>query len=227
MSSVAPLPPELPAPMLARRRSLSRKPDDVELAGDHVAVRSYTSSDADELHQISSGAPVTRAGRCTDGYDADELIWRFMPTGPFPSAAELGGYHDYLAGFDDARVFSVVDRATGELVGSLSYLANQPEHLKIEIGNVWYTPPAQGTGINGEATGLLVGHALGLGYQRVEWKCHADNHRSRRAAEKLGFRFEGIQEAHYIHKRRSRDTAWYRILAREHRRDNLRETSGP
>jgi RimJ/RimL family protein N-acetyltransferase len=31
----------------------------------------------------------------------------------------------------------------------------------------------------------------------------------------LGFQFEGVQEAHFIVKGRSRDTAWFRILQDE------------
>ena len=35
------------------------------------------------------------------------------------------------------------------------------------------------------------------------------------AALRIGFRFEGIQDAHYIVKGRRRDTAWFRLLADE------------
>ena len=54
-----------------------------------------------------------------------------------------------------------------------------------------------------------------LGYRRVEWKCNARNERSRRAAQRLGFTFEGVQDAHMIAKGRNRDTAWFRLLAHE------------
>ena len=67
--------------------------------------------------------------------------------------------------------------------------------------------------MNTEAAHLMLGHLFGLGYRRVEWKCDALNGRSRRAAERLGFTFEGIQDAHYVVKGRNRDTAWFRMLA--------------
>jgi hypothetical protein len=38
---------------------------------------------------------------------------------------------------------------------------------------------------------------------------------SRTAAERLGFRFEGIFEQATIYKGRNRDTAWYAILDRD------------
>jgi RimJ/RimL family protein N-acetyltransferase len=68
---------------------------------------------------------------------------------------------------------------------------------------------------NVESTYLLLRHAFDLGYRRVEWKCDSLNERSRRSALRMGFQFEGIQEAHFIVKGRNRDTAWFRILDRE------------
>jgi RimJ/RimL family protein N-acetyltransferase len=109
----------------------------------------------------------------------------------------------------------VRDAATSTLVGVINYMANMPAHLKIELGGIWYSPLVQRTAANTEATYLLLRHAFDLGYRRLEWKADARNERSRRAALRLGFTFEGIQQFHYIVKDRSRDTAWYRILDHE------------
>jgi hypothetical protein len=38
----------------------------------------------------------------------------------------------------------------------------------------------------------LLRHLFGLGYRRVLWKCKTLNLRSRTAAERLGFSFEGV-----------------------------------
>ena len=51
-----------------------------------------------------------------------------------------------------------------------------------------------------------------LKYRRYEWKCDARNEPSRRAAERLGFTFEGIFRQHMIVKGRNRDTAWFSML---------------
>ena len=53
-----------------------------------------------------------------------------------------------------------------------------------------------------------------LGYRRYEWKTDSLNARSR-AAERYGFRFEGIFRQAVVYKGRSRDTAWYSILDSE------------
>ena len=64
-----------------------------------------------------------------------------------------------------------------------------------------------------EAIYLLVRNAFDeLGYRRLEWKCDALNARSRRAAERLGFTFEGIFRQHMIVKGRNRDSAWFSLL---------------
>lgn len=209
--------PELSPEVLALRSSLPRKPDAIELRGHRVALRPYDTEDVAELFALSDGRPVSRLGRTVEAYDCDERIWRFLPEGPFPDASALRSFHDRVAAFDDSRSFVVVDHATGELLGSVSYLACDPANLKIELGNIWYTPPAQGAGVNAEAARLLIEHAFALGFQRIEWKCHSENHRSRAAALRLGFVFEGIQDAHRIQKGRRRDTAWYRLLRHEHR----------
>ena len=207
--------PKLPADVLRRRDELPEKPDPVVLTGERIVVRPYQSGDDVELHAISDGRPVERLARSIERYDAEELVWRFMPVGPFADAGELGAFHRHLADRPDSRVFAVAERATGRLVGSLSYIASQPIDLKVEIAAVWYTPAVQGLGVNVEATTLLIDHAFALGYQRVEWKCHADNARSRAAALRLGFSYEGIQERHMIAKDRFRDTAWFRLLRDE------------
>ena len=54
-----------------------------------------------------------------------------------------------------------------------------------------------------------------LGNRRYEWKCNALNAPSRRAAERLGFTFEGVFRQHMFVKGRNRDTAWYAMLDSE------------
>ena len=62
---------------------------------------------------------------------------------------------------------------------------------------------------------LMMARAFDLGYRRYEWKCDALNAGSMRAAERLGFQYEGTfrQATHY--KGRNRDTAWWSILNSE------------
>ena len=57
--------------------------------------------------------------------------------------------------------------------------------------------------------------AFEAGYRRYEWKCKALNKASRRAAQRLGFSFEGIFRQMMIVKGRNRDTAWFAAIDSE------------
>src|SRR6266481_2853814 len=83
----------------------------------------------------------------------------------------------------------------------------------IEIGGIWFSPTLQRTRAATEALFLLLSYAMDeLRYRRMQWRCNALNDKSRNAARRLGFRFEGIFYNHMVVKDRNRDTAWYSIL---------------
>jgi RimJ/RimL family protein N-acetyltransferase len=207
---------ELFAETLARRDLLPRRPAPVELAGRRVRLRPLDlGRDVAALHAASSGRAFELGGREVAEYDPDALIWRYMSGGPFADQDALAVWLQTQVDAADGLPLCVLDAATDQPVGVANYMANHPQHLKIELGSIWYSPAVQGAGVNTEATYVMLGHAFALGYRRVEWKCDALNQRSRRSALRMGFRFEGIQEAHYIIKGRNRDTAWFRVLDRE------------
>jgi RimJ/RimL family protein N-acetyltransferase len=211
-----PLGAPLPGEVLARRETLPLKPEPVELDGSIVRLTPLdVARDAEALHAVSDGRPVRIGGREVAAYDADALVWHYMNAGPFPTAEDLAEYLRAQVDAPDGLCLCVRDAPSGAPIGVVNFMANVRQHLKVELGGIWYGPAAQGTGANMEATYLMLRHAFGLGYRRVEWKCNALNTRSRRAAERLGFTFEGIQESHYIVKGRNRDTAWFRVLEGE------------
>jgi RimJ/RimL family protein N-acetyltransferase len=206
----------LAAGVLARRGHLPLKPAPVTLVGARVRlVPLDLARDLDALHAVSNGQAATLGTRTEGPYDPDALIWRFMSAGPFAAAGDLASWLRRQVDAPNGLCLTVFDQRTGQPVGVTNFLNNTPEHLKVELGNIWYSPLAQRTGANTEATYLMVRHAFELGYRRVEWKCDARNERSRHAALRMGFKFEGIQQAHYIIKDRNRDTAWFRILDHE------------
>jgi RimJ/RimL family protein N-acetyltransferase len=169
-------------------------PERAELAGRHVTLRPVSVADAEALFE---------AGR-------DPAIWTYLPYGPFESVeamrARLAEIEDSL----DPLFFSVV--RDGEPQGIVSYLRIDTEHGSIEIGHIWFGTPLQRTTAATEAIYLLGTHAMDeLGYRRFEWKCNALNEKSRRAAERFGFTFEGVFRNHMVVKGQNRDTAWYSI----------------
>jgi Acetyltransferase (GNAT) domain len=84
------------------------------------------------------------------------------------------------------------------------------------VGNLNFSPLLQRTRLATEAMFLMMRRVFDeLGYRRYEWKCDSLNAPSRRAAERLGFTFEGIFRQAVVYKGRNRDTAWFSILDRE------------
>ncbi len=206
----------LPDEVLVRRERLPIKPDAVTLEGRRVRlVPLDIERDAAALHAVTDGSPITLGDRHIDAYDPDALIWRYLFAGPFADVDGMREYLRVLMSAPDALPMCVFDRATGRQIGVACFMSNAPAHLKIELGSICYSPIAQRTGANAEATYLMLAHAFGLGYRRLEWKCNALNERSRHSALRMGFTFEGIQEYHMVVKGCSRDTAWFRILDHE------------
>jgi N-acetyltransferase len=104
--------------------------------------------------------------------------------------------------------------ASGEPLGSSSFLAPRPLHDGVEVGATWLTPAAWRTGANVEAKLLMLGFAFEeLGCMRVELKTDARNERSRGAMEALPARFEGIFRKHMLMPVSGvRDSAYYSIV---------------
>lgn len=144
--------------------------------------------------------------------DAPEARWTYSGGMPFRSAAEHRDWLKARAASQDPLFFALVDPASGRALGLASYLNIVPEHGSIEVGHLHFTPPLRRTPAATEAMLLMMRHAFALGYRRYEWKCDALNAASRRAAERLGFRFEGVFRQHRVMNGRNRDTAWFSIL---------------
>jgi RimJ/RimL family protein N-acetyltransferase len=97
-----------------------------------------------------------------------------------------------------------------------SYLRITPEHGSIEVGHINYSPILQNTVEGTETMYLMMKNVFDdLRYRRYEWKCNNLNFSSKYAAERLGFKFEGIFRQMLIFKGRNRDTAWYSIIDKE------------
>jgi RimJ/RimL family protein N-acetyltransferase len=148
--------------------------------------------------------------------DPTGVHWTYLSYGPFE---RLEDYRDWMTKSclgDDPMFHAVVSRATGCAVGVASYMRIDERAGVIEVGHINYAPPLQRTPAATEAMYLMMRRAFDeLGYRRYEWKCDALNARSRAAAERLGFRFEGIFRQATVYKNRNRDTAWFSIVDSE------------
>jgi RimJ/RimL family protein N-acetyltransferase len=162
--------------------------------------------------------PADHGTALHEAYSADMegRLWTYMGYGPFGSEA---AFVEWLKGNclgEDPLFYAVIERNEGKPLGLASYLRIQPSIGVIEVGHVSYAPRLQRTTAATEAMVLMARHVFeDLGYRRYEWKCDALNAGSRRAALRLGFRFEGVFRQATIYKGRNRDTAWYSIIDRE------------
>ncbi|MEN4752876.1 GNAT family protein [Pseudomonas sp. Ps21-P2] len=150
-----------------------------------------------------------------EGPAADRKLWDYLFVGPFP---ERGAFDDYLAGLEgstDPWFYTVIDQQTGTIHGFLGLMSIFPSAGRIEIGHVTFGASMQRTPKATEAVYLLARESFALGNRRLEWKCNANNARSKRAAERFGFSFEGTFRQHSVFKGQNRDTAWYSIIDSE------------
>lgn len=145
-----------------------------------------------------------------------EKNWTYLHDGPFATETAFLDWMRAACLGDDPLFYAIIDRYSGKVVGVASYLRIMPDVGVIEVGSIHFAPTLQRRPASTEAMFLMMRRVFSeLGYRRYEWKCDALNAPSRRAAERLGFRFEGIFRQATIYKGRNRDTAWYAILDRE------------
>ena len=138
---------------------------------------------------------------------------------PEPAPASLAEFDAWLAGAVasvDPLFFAVIDRSTNRCEGRQSLMRINPAHQSIEIGHIYWGPRIASTRVATDAMYLFVVYAMQtLGYRRLEWKCDALNARSRRAARRFGLTYEGTFRRAAIVRNRSRDTAWFAMIAEE------------
>lgn len=150
-----------------------------------------------------------------NGPDSDPKLWDYLPSGPFNERGAFDTWLQQHARNTDPWFYSVVDQNTGVTEGLISLMSIVAAHGRIEIGHVTFGARMQRTPKGTEAIYLLAREAFALGNRRLEWKCNANNARSKRAADRFGFSYEGLFRQHMVVKGVNRDTAWYSILDNE------------
>jgi RimJ/RimL family protein N-acetyltransferase len=174
-------------------------PGPIALQGRFGRIEKLTRAHADDLWQAVR---------------EDDALWAYMGYGPFLHRSLFATWVDERARLDDPYSYAVLK--DGRAIGIVTLMEIRPAMRVIEMGNIVYGTPLQRTPLATETQYLVARYVFEtLGYRRYEWKCNALNAPSRRAAERLGFTFEGLFRQHMIVKGRSRDTAWYSMLDTE------------
>lgn len=151
-----------------------------------------------------------------NGVNGNDHLWAYLFAGPFGDRGGFDLYVQKCSSTEDPLFLAILDNASGQAIGIASYMRIDPIHRVIEVGGILYTPALQQTRGATEAMYLMARHIFEeLSYRRYEWKCNSLNAPSRKAALRLGFRYEGIFRQHMIAKGRNRDSAWFSMLDSE------------
>lgn len=141
-------------------------------------------------------------------------LWDYLYEEPPKNASQLISDLQAACAKPDWQGYAI-STPNGRVLGYAFYLNIVPQMRSIEVGNINFSSELQRSAAATEAMYLMMKHAFDAGYRRYEWKCNALNAPSRRAAQRLGFSWEGIFRQHLIVKGRNRDTAWFAITDQE------------
>lgn len=137
--------------------------------------------------------------------------WDYLPIDQPQTPEDLRGYLSTLV--DGTKTpYTVIDLKTNRPVGCCCTFRVDTHNGTMEIGFIVWSPLMQQTPMSTEAVFLQAQNAFNKGYRRVEWKCDDCNAPSKKAAQRLGFQYEGTFRQIQVYKGRNRDTAWFSII---------------
>jgi RimJ/RimL family protein N-acetyltransferase len=137
------------------------------LTGERLELRPLRAEDWDALYAAAS----------------DPLIWEQHPESDRYKPDVFRRYFD--GGLASGGAFVVIDRRTGQIVGSSRYHGFDEAAGEIEIGWTFLTRQYWGGSYNREMKTLMLDHAFRF-VERVLFNVGATNYRSQRAMEKIG-----------------------------------------
>ena len=168
-----------------------------------VTLRPWSAGDVDGVLAACQDAGVQRWTRVPSPYrreDAVAFVGSFAPQ----EWRSQRGVH-----------LAVTSTADAALLGSCGLVAVDPVDLVAEVG-YWVVAPARGRGLAVRAARLLAAWALSAGgLGRLEIRLEPENVASRRVAERLGFRLEGVLRGRLLLRGTRRDVAVYGLLAED------------
>lgn len=106
--------------------------------------------------------------------------------------------------------FGVRDKTSKKFLGVIEW---RPEDKSV---GYWLGQENRGNGYMVEALNLLAGWIFDvLEEEEIMWACYAGNYASALTAYKVGFRFQGFSEKHYVMNPPGQQSAWTAVLKPE------------
>ncbi|EAY4774543.1 GNAT family N-acetyltransferase [Salmonella enterica] len=173
------------------------------LENEHVILRPVREDDRESVRALAR----------------DSHIWRYFVF-RVSSDDEFEAFFNAMLG-DQATgaraVFIVVDKASGQIAGSMSFGNMVEKEARLEIGWSWLGEVFRGKGINRWAKYLLMRHAFEeLCAIRVEFKTDVLNLQARAGLRNIGAKEEGVLRSfNFMPDGRRRDAIFYSVLADE------------
>ena len=137
------------------------------LVGELIEVRPLAADDWEPLFAVASDPLIWEQHPASDRYRED--VFREF----FREALETGS------------AFVVIERKTGEMIGSSRYFGFDPRESVVEIGWTFLARAYWGCNYNGELKRLMLDHAFRF-VERVVFVIGVTNFRSQKALEKIG-----------------------------------------
>ncbi len=136
--------------------------------------------------------------------------WAYMPIGPFQDKTQFHAVLDQVCADFGWEMLVIRKGNGGKILGMAGFMRIREIHGSAEVGCVAFGHALRRTPEATEAMYLMAQHLFEeLGYRRYEWKCHNENAASHRAAQRFGFKFEGVFRNDMVIRGKNRDTAWY------------------
>ena len=162
--------------------------------------------------------PTQHADLFFQGSASHPELYQHMSFGPYSSASAFTEnlVRGHIQPNPSLALYAVLDKtqsqpistgseasvspSSANFAGMIGYIRGSATNLSVEIGLLVILPPFQRTHVTTNAVGLLLRYALdlptasppGLGLRRVQWQASERNDTSIRAAQRLGFRREGL-----------------------------------
>lgn len=114
---------------------------------------------------------------------SDPLIWAGHPAKDRYTEPTFRTYFD--GALRSRGALTIIDKATGRIVGCSRYHDHDRELSRVEIGYTFLVRACWGGAVNGEVKRLMLAHAFRF-VETVQFAVAQDNIRSRRACEKIG-----------------------------------------
>lgn len=164
--------------------------DYVTLDAGDLLLRPWHADDVEAVYRACQDPDIQRWTTIPSPYSREDAEW-FVST--CPDRWEAG-----------TASFAAVDAATGSLLGSFGLEGVEHEQGP-EIG-FWVAADARGRGVASGAVRRICRWAIDdLAVARVVWRAYVGNVASRRVAEAVGFRVEGIERRGIVQRGERRD----------------------